>query len=213
MIDSVQCSECGADRPPELVTGAPPPPCPDCGGTALKIGVSESVAVTAALSVVAELTPPFEDRDWRHRWERLQAHEAELSKARTQALSGASIQGARDELHSFYIQAYHLKDALKNDAAALGFKPQEVEAAINTKPALELAADLANLDKHGVFNKGYKVRSGHTPRTVDVSGITVPDGWRLNLIIQHGPQQIDGVTLASEIIDQWREVLTKFGVI
>ena len=212
MIDRVQCSGCGADRPTQLPTGRSP--CPNCGETALTISLStlDAVAISDE-GMVVELTPPFEERDWRHRWERLREHEGILSKPRTQPFTGPSIQAARHELHWFFIQAYHLKDALKNDAIALRLNPRDVEEAINASPALALAADLANFDKHGVFKKGYKPRSGHTPRTVGVSGMSITGEWRLNLTIQHGSRQVDGISLAAEIIKQWADVLSKFGLV
>jgi hypothetical protein len=38
-------------------------------------------------------------------------------------------------------------------------------------------------------------------------------GWRLRLMIKHGPNHIDGLDLATEIIKQWRDALTKLRVI
>ncbi len=86
-------------------------------------------SVSAELSV--ELEVPLEERDWRHRWKRLQAHAQELSSPRSDSMSGDSIRAARNDLHSFYIDAYHLKDALKNDASSLGLDPQSVEDAVS----------------------------------------------------------------------------------
>jgi hypothetical protein len=60
-------------------------------------------------------------------------------------MSGVAINAANHRLQSFYIQAYHLKDALKSAPA--------IEPAIAADPALALLADLANLDKHSRLNR------------------------------------------------------------
>jgi hypothetical protein len=58
-------------------------------------------------------------------------------------LSSEAIHAARHQLHSLYIQAYHLKDALKDESTTTGVGGQKVEDAITNTPELALLADLA----------------------------------------------------------------------
>jgi hypothetical protein len=119
----------------------------------------------------------------------------------------------RDQLHSFYVQAYHLKDALKNYFSSIGRNPHDIEAVVNKSPRLALLADLANLDKHGRFTK--PPRSGHTPKIKRVSGIDEPGsrGWRLSMIIEHDGRELDGLEVARWAIDTWEAELRAFGLL
>jgi hypothetical protein len=189
----------------------PLPPCPKCGETALRISVSATEVVKVSCSgEIPEISPPLEGRGWRHRWERIQRDLDELMEPHVGPVDDW-LQDARHKLHSFYIQAYHLKDALKDDAARLGLNPQDVEDVINASPALALAADLANLDKHLALNK--PPRSGCAPKDLRASAVSVPGGWRLKLTIEHGSKQIDGLDLAKDIVEQWRDALKNWGLI
>ncbi len=68
-------------------------------------------------SVAATLTPADQVRDWKRRWHEVERELAELQAPQTGGVSGEAIHAARHRLHSFYVQAYHIKDALKNEIA------------------------------------------------------------------------------------------------
>lgn len=121
-------------------------------------------------------------------------------------MSGVAINAANHRLQSFYIQAYHLKDALKSVAPA-------IESAISVDPALTLLADLANLDKHSRLNR--PPRSGEVPMIVSVSGVKPgsEDGWKLRLEIKHKGQTLDGMDVARKAMDAWRAYLKTSGLL
>jgi len=214
--NKVTCTECGAEREPELGQGAPRTPCPECGATTINVslGVSEmAAAVSMTATLTAKLQPAEQARDWRRRWAEIERELSELLAPQQDGLSADAIHAARHRLHSFYIQAYHLKDALKEEASTTGVAKQAVEDAISADPSLALLADLANLDKHGNLNK--PPRSGHVPRVVSESGTSGTDGpgWRLNLEIEHDGKILDGLQVADAAVAAWRRELTGWGLL
>ena len=117
---------------------------------------TESLKVSSSLSM--ELVPGTQARDWRQRWIGIQEHLKRLRAAHPEPMSAASIQNANHDLQSFFVQAYHLKDSLKQDAGTTGVPETTIENAITADPHLALLADLANLDKHGKWDPRKKPR-------------------------------------------------------
>ena len=166
-------------------------------------------------SVSVELPPAAQARDWRQRWNEIQEQSKRLLAPRCEAMSGKSIQSANHDLRSFLVQAYHLKDSLIHESTTTGISKSAVESAIDNDPHLALLADLANLEKHRVWNlKKHKPRSGHVPAYATISGkSTGPSGWRLSLEIQHNGNSHDGLTFASDAVSAWEKQLKAWGLI
>jgi hypothetical protein len=122
-MDCVRCATCEAVRPLELIGSEQRARCPVCGGTSLSVSVSLTATVSVSATVTSELTPPGQERDWRQRWDQIRADLDKVIAARTDNPSRESIYAARYQLHSFYVQAYHLKDALKNYFRSIGSEP------------------------------------------------------------------------------------------
>jgi hypothetical protein len=128
-----------------------------------------------------------------------------------EVVSGDSIFAWRDRLCSFWVRTYHLKDALKEAAPALGLDPKDIEKAIANDPRLALLADLANLDKHQRLSKG--PRSGCVPVIGKASGQDViPQGWILRVPIEHNGSTLDGLDVARAAVAAWREKLEGWGL-
>ncbi len=213
-VNTVTCAGCGVQRPPGLGTGAVPrTPCSDCGATAISVHVSLFEELKVTDSVSARLHPADQARGWGRRWQEIERELAELQAPQADGVSGYAIHAARHRLHSFYVQAYHLKDALREEASSTGVAGAAVETAVTAEPALALLADLANLDKHGALNR--PPRSGHVPRIISASGTTdaTAAGWRLDLEIEHGGNRVDGLTVAAAAVAAWRRVLTGWGLL
>src|SRR5688500_903473 len=82
----------------------------------------------------------------------------ELNHGREHTMPSDNYQ---DEIYAFFQNCYHLKDWIKNDAAAPARMKQAVEGHISGSPALSLCADLCNASKHFTLNSA--PRSGTVP--------------------------------------------------
>lgn len=162
-------------------------------------------------SVAATLTPGDQERGWRRRWIECERALDVLVAPHKEALSADAIHAARNALHAFYIQAYHLKDALILDAPTTGVARDAVEKVISDDPDLALLADLANLDKHGKLT--HRPRSGSVPTILEESGASGPDGWILRLAIDHAGRGRDGLQVAQAAVDAWRRELERWGLL
>ena len=169
-----------------------------------------------------EVIPAIQERDWRQRWDQIQHSLGTLLALRTEQISKETIQTARHQLQSFYVQAYSLKDALKEAAlkepvfVSLGVKPEDIETIVGKDASLALLADLANLDKHEVLRRS--PRSGVVPTIGKVSAVSdsvsaAGSGWRLSLTIKHGSRSLDGLAVARDAISAWRRALTALGLL
>lgn len=128
-----------------------------------------------------------------------------------ETMSRDAIVAWRDRLCRFYVDAYHLKDALKGAASTLGIDPQAIETAINGDPRLALLADLANQEKHSQLNRP---RSGYAPRIGVPKGTDIPPrGWILKIDVNHGSQTLDGLEIARDAVIAWREHLEAWQLI
>lgn len=209
----VICARCGALRDPNLAHVSNKPPCPECGATGVtfRLGIASEVNVAGSLRVGLGTVP---SRDWKRRWEVLQQELARLRTPRVGNFSGDAVHAAQQELQSFYIQAYHLKDALIAGSPSHGITPDAIENAITADPNLALIADLANLDKHVALKR--PPRSGHVPSVASVRGLRAGSGeggWQLEAVISHHAQSLDGLDIAERAVDSWRRHLSSWGLI
>jgi hypothetical protein len=131
----------------------------------------------------------------------LQERWTQLYAPRNDPLSSASVAIAEHELLSFSVDLYHLKDYLKLAGLA------EIEDVVTQTPALARLADLANLEKHGDLSRS--PRSGQAPEIVVRRGTSCEGGWRLDLLIRFGPQELDGFDVVSAAMEAWRGLLYK----
>lgn len=209
---TVECANCGAARPAELANTTPRPPCPQCGtsGLAFQLGIAEELNV--AMSVSASLVPGDQSVGWSRRWEAAQDRLAKLLAPRTEGCSGEAIKNARDDLLVFYVQAFHIKDALKVEAESLGLDKRVVEETVKVDPPLALLGDLANLVKH--HGKGRNPISGDAPEIVRACGTSQEgEGWRLDVTISHAGQELDGLQVAEDAVAAWKRLLADWGLI
>lgn len=213
IMDSTCCSKCGASRLREVADMAVRPPCPHCGETGLihRVGIVETASTSDSLT--AELIPGNQVRDWKQRWKHIQDEIKTILSPHTETMSSESIHAAQQRLLSFFIQTYHLKDALKDAAVGLRLKPKDVEDAVTNDPRLSLLADLANLDKH--MNLTQPPRSGIVPIIGQVSGkdCLTGAGWELSMQIQHGTTTFNGLRVAEDAINAWHTKLKAWKLI
>lgn len=208
---SLRCGGCNSALVAKFAD-SPRIPCPSCGSTLRQfIVVAEAGSyVTVGGSLEFGLIPGNQVRDWKARWERIQAEAAELASPRSGGMTTEAIQAERHRLHSFYIQCYHLKDALTAEQPN-GLTRDVVEKAVTNSPDIALVADLCNQDKHTKVT--HAPRSGAWPVVSKVSGRTIPGGWRLSLEVSHKGGIRDGIDIAEAAVSAWEGTLKVFGLI
>jgi hypothetical protein len=177
----------------------------------IAVSIEESISFSAQCS--SELIPGNQARDWKQRWLQVQKDLQSVSSPSAERMCGESIHAWLQQLYSFFIHAYHLKDALKDAAPSLGLNASDIEAAITNDPRLALLADLANLDKH--FRLTKTPRSGYVPVIEQNSGIdsAAGNGWLLSVKIKHGTVILDGLAVAKDSIAAWQEKLSAWGIL
>jgi hypothetical protein len=191
------------------------PPSPVPGSSApitVQLGRTTEFDTAIGMDVVLTLSDP--SRDWRQRWIQMQQELDRLGEPRSNEFSGEQIHAAQHELQSFFIQTYHLKDALKVAAPSLGLEQGEIEQAIDNDPQLALVADLANLDKH--FELDRPPRSGATPVITAVQGRragSAEGGWKLEMKISHRDRLLDGIEVARSAVSAWRVHLERWNLL
>lgn len=208
------CGGCGVSLVGAASGASPRPPCSACGSQLRNAWMkAEAMAfkLTLSGSITARLSAATATRDWRRRWAQIQTVAAGLLGPFDEPMSGDAIHARCHALHAFYIQSYHLKDALISDLPN-GLNKASIEGAITSTPDLALLADLCNLDKH--VNVTSKPRSGTWPTFASLSGkgVSQGNGWHLHLEIVHGAKLLDGVEVATRAVAAWRSVLGGFGL-
>jgi hypothetical protein len=165
--------------------------------------------------LTTRLAPADQKRGWKQKFHESERELSELLAPQTRARSADTVNAARHRLHSFYVQTYHIKDALKEDAGSTGVTRIAVENAISAEPILALLSDLANLDKHEKLDK--PPRSGSVPVIESVGGISdhdsQPETWRLDVVIKHAGKTLDGLKVAEDAVLTWRKLLEGWGLL
>jgi hypothetical protein len=202
----INCPRCGAERPAEIAAMTDRPPCPECGepGIAIRVGVAEEIDIAAEVELA--LQPNDQSRGWRQRWSEIRAQLDKIVAPRTEPLSGDAVKAAATELKSFYIQAYHLRDALKTETSA------PVDDTITNDSTLALLADLANVVKHVRLDRPPRP----APEIMNIQGNqpgSGQGGWRLTMEISHKGKTIDGLDFAEKAVAAWERHLKRWGLI
>lgn len=178
----------------------------------VRINPAAEVNIAQALEVA--LSPRYQGWDWKQRWEHVQHELGQLTSRHPEELSGQAISRAHRDLESFYIQAYHINDPLRQKETSLGLQRDTIKNTISSDPDLALLADLANLDKHYKLNRS--PRSGAVPKIVSAQGVrsgSGEGGWRLKVTIEHDGKLLDGLDVARAAVEAWRRHLKGWGLI
>lgn len=181
------------------------------------MGVTAHEYSRTTVSLTTRLIPADQTRGWKQRFHEAERELKKLLAPQTSPRSADTVNAERDALHAFYVQTYHIKDALKADVASTGISGPTIELAISGEPILALLADLANLDKHGAWDPKKTPRSGSVPVFASHGGTsshnTQPETWRLDLVIGHAGKTLDGLQVAEEAVAAWRKVLIGWGLL
>lgn len=115
-----------------------------------------------------------------------------------------------DDVYSFFINCYHLKDWIENDPA-VAIKKQEVENYINTNPALQICADMCNGAKH-LSRVPSQIRSGK-PRSIDYKAYSLSLGaGPAQLRIKFFVDDQDAFKIATECMQKWEDFIKNHSI-
>ena len=117
-----------------------------------------------------------------------------------------------DDLWSFFVHAWALKDWVRNDEALDATAREGVVAAAHGEWTLQICADLANRTKHLVLDK----RSRHDAETVRRDVIVALDEttsptWTHHISLKSG-ETIIAQDLAKDVVQTWQRLLAEFGI-
>jgi hypothetical protein len=120
-----------------------------------------------------------------------------------------------DDLYSFFINCFHLKDWLKNDPEYKKHTNQEIEDYFKQNPFLSLCGDLCNGLKHLAKNRNPK--SGSNPEfgekqigvkyKTDESGEERPNMSYVRIEVKHGDTTYDAYDIARIAMSAWDDFL------
>ncbi len=119
-----------------------------------------------------------------------------------------------DDVYSFFINCYHLKDWIRNDAMLSKNVKDAVEPHINSSRSLKLCADICNSQKHLALTK--PPRSGENPSfgakrfalNLGAGQTTISLKWEV--CTDNGP--VDAYKLASDCVADWDAFLSSHGL-
>jgi hypothetical protein len=113
----------------------------------------------------------------------------------------------RDEVYSFFQNAYHLKDWLRNDSA-VSARVGDVESMIEGSQSFRLCADLCNGSKHLKLTK--HKQSADTKLTKQDFRLAVADDpptISAKYEVDSGGKTYDAFTLAQACMTEWESYL------
>lgn len=147
---------------------------------------------------------------WSEQWERVQIGLNRIERIYAGGVDSSAE--ARYDMHSFFLNAYHLKDWLADPLAKVA--KREVERLVKDSTELSICADLANRMKHFALTSKHPKIDNNTDVAsqsvnVDVGRGVVCHSWT----IEGGAQSYDALDLANKVRDVWEQFLRSKGLI
>jgi len=130
-----------------------------------------------------------------------------------------------DDVWSFYMHCYHLKDWIRNDPQIKSGVGKKIEDKINESDALRKVADLANRVKH--FHLKPKMIRGNNANVASIGVTMTPPNLTLEseetdlasctvkyrvIIKTDRGDKIDGLQLAKDAVKEWDEIFKGMGL-
>ena len=115
-----------------------------------------------------------------------------------------------DDMYTFFMHCYHIKDYLKHDPSYTSHTNQEIENHISNTPAIALCADICNGLKHLSLNQ---TRSGSVPDVDNGTiNLNIKEGFgtkteikiSCKVTVKHGGSEQDAFNLATDAMQAWR---------
>ena len=150
-------------------------------------------------------------QSYREQFERLVRNYQRLAQINQGRQHDMHSENYRDEVYSYFLNCYHLKDWLINDSA-FPANAAEVEGYINTNPELQLCADICNAHKHLRLDKP---RSAENPRVggqkIDLKLGARETAIKVQFTIDTVSGPLDAFELATKCLELWKVFIVKKG--
>lgn len=126
----------------------------------------------------------------------------------------ADVAHFMDDVYTFFLHCYHIKDWLKNDPDFTAHSASEIENYVSTTPCLAMVADICNAAKHLRLTKHRS--PGHaqiTGRRLTVSlhdslnGSALPTTYSVSVEVSDAGTEHDAFHLATQAMAAWRSLL------
>lgn len=116
----------------------------------------------------------------------------------------------RDDLYTFFLNCYHLKDWLKNDSA-FQINGGIVEGYINQNEDLQICADICNAHKHLFLNSHRSTQSPSVGgQNIDLKlGAGDPE-ISIKFVIDTATGPRDGYELATSCLKLWESFIAQY---
>lgn len=153
---------------------------------------------------------------WREQFDRmLRSHTQMLINRGSYRSQWLTLDHLRDAVYSFFQNAYHLKDWIKNDPTVNG---QDVEEFISSTLCLRITADLANGAKHSQLTSS---RTGDLTTAVtshSVNHVGRKEGsltsyCYFSWTVESNGATFDADELATKVVAEWRCWLENRGLL
>lgn len=205
---SVTCGECGHAMEPIVAQDPDRAQCSTCGSPniAIAVGIAEEIDIASGIDI--GVGPTDYARDATRRWDDADAEVHALEQPLPDS-SRNTILDAQRRLCAVFIDLWSLREALiAEDGIARG----SVDDVIGASVVIALAHDLGNVAKHG--SPLHSPRSGHQPEFLQPRATRAGSGgpWKFRLDVEHAGRTADGVGIARRATDEWRQVLTDWGL-
>lgn len=149
-------------------------------------------------------------QNWESQWELVDRRLEGVREVYAGAPGGTDI--AIERVQLFFEAVYHLKDWIGNDPSVSVTKDQ-AEQLVKRCLVLLICGDLANSSKH---LKLTSTRTGDISTGIKRNDVTVYAGTGTSAhtfeVLSHG-QKYDVLELAEDAVDEWRDFLSRHGVL
>ena len=202
------CSDCQQNLD-EVPVGDP---CPQCGGTLRNVVVELPTLMTTAAAMAPTVSIGYTlEPGWAYQWNSIQRHLARL-REQYQGISTLGNVDVEQNVHSLFLSLFHLYDWLHEDSS-LSLSKTVVNDWINQHPdSLGLCRAYANTWKH-------KTRDWPGALIAQITRVeTGPNGQKVTIGYRPWDQpaqpmtEIDGLELAEESEQDWRDFLAAHGI-
>ncbi len=113
----------------------------------------------------------------------------------------------RDEVYSFFLNCYHLKDWLINDSCFPGSRP-DVEDYINANQELQLCADICNAHKHLRLDSPRSKENPHVGgQKIDLELRDGEAAIKIKFTIDTASGPLDAFELATRCLELWKQFI------